>query len=640
MSFFSKPLDTALVFLSGFFFSVLLLPSFAWSAPQIIIQTPSSNETIDGKEVLLLSGEINDLRGLKSLKIFLNDLPLDEHTTRGIVVTGKDKKHIKSLGGISVWPFKIKIPTRALKKGANVIRLTATNLEAQRADIARDFIYKPSQASIYVVSIGVNQYKDSKIPALNYAENDARAFAEYFSEDVGLSPSNITLLVGEEAHQRNIKKVLGTTLKRQATANDQVILYFAGHGAPEPEPSTENADGLEKYLLPFDTNLDSLYSSAIPMREIQYLIQRFSSERVVLVLDTCFSGDAGGSGRTINFKTLGLRSGIISTDFYKKMSQGKGKMILTASGGNQLSHELDEFEHGAFTYYLLEAMKGNGDNDNDGIVTVNEAYQYVSNAVPKVTSQNQFPQLFGGGGSVVLGKSNQTKVAMNLPTRHFKGGRLIVQVKPAEAEILIDGVSRGQGPIMNTVLSEGSYNVRVRMNNYISQSKDIMIGKSSLNQLEFELEKPEADDAIIPPPSVFKALEMREKKIQAEMEETERLKKEAKILKAKLEESLKAAHDNQLKLGQQKRDEMEETERLKKEAKILKAELEESVRAAHDSQLKLGLQKRAEIEETERLKNEAKKLKAELEKTLKAAQENQFNFGSKKIDDDFIAPPP
>ena len=85
---------------------------------------------------------------------------------------------------------------------------------------------------------------------------------------------------------------------------------------------------------------------------------------------------------------------------------------------------------------------------------------------------------------------------------------------------------------------------------------------------------------------------------------------------------------------------MEDTERLKKEAKILKAKLEESLKAAHDNQLKLGLQNRAEMEDTERLKNEAKILKAELEKTLKAAQENQFNFGPKKIDDDFIAPPP
>ena len=100
----------------------------------------------------------------------------------------------------------------------------------------------------------------------------------------------------------------------------------------------------------------------------------------------------------------------------------------------------------------------------------------------------------------MLGKSTRTEVAMNLPSRNFNGGRLIIQVKPPEAEILIDGVSRGQGPIMNTVLSKGSYNVRVRMESFMSQSKTIMIGKSSLTQLKFGLIKPEEDDFITPPP--------------------------------------------------------------------------------------------------------------------------------------------
>ena len=100
----------------------------------------------------------------------------------------------------------------------------------------------------------------------------------------------------------------------------------------------------------------------------------------------------------------------------------------------------------------------------------------------------------------MLGKSKRTEVAMNLPNRNFNGGRLIIQVKPPEAEILIDGVSRGQGPIMNTVLSKGSYNVRIRMESFMSQSKTIMIGQSSLTQLKFGLIKPEEDDFITPPP--------------------------------------------------------------------------------------------------------------------------------------------
>jgi len=49
-------------------------------------------------------------------------------------------------------------------------------------------------------------------------------------------------------------------------------------------------------------------------------------------------------------------------------------------------------------------------------------------------------------------------------------------------------------------LSEGSYSVRVRMKSFMSQSKTVMIGKSSLTQLKFGLIKPEEDDFITPPP--------------------------------------------------------------------------------------------------------------------------------------------
>ena len=40
--------------------------------------------------------------------------------------------------------------------------------------------------------------------------------------------------------------------------------------------------------------------------------------------------------------------------------------------------------HGVFTYYLLDGLKGKADLDADGIITVDEAYTYVSKKVPEV----------------------------------------------------------------------------------------------------------------------------------------------------------------------------------------------------------------------------------------------------------------
>jgi len=66
-------------------------------------------------------------------------------------------------------------------------------------------------------------------------------------------------------------------------------------------------------------------------------------------------------------------------------------VIITASAANELSEEKDDLQHGVFSYYLLEALKGAADTDCDGAVTVDEAYRYVSEKVPPATNQEQHP---------------------------------------------------------------------------------------------------------------------------------------------------------------------------------------------------------------------------------------------------------
>jgi uncharacterized caspase-like protein len=145
-------------------------------------------------------------------------------------------------------------------------------------------------------------------------------------------------------------------------------------------------DGLEKYLLPHDTEPNDLYSSAIPMREIAYIFERIRSERLVFIADACYSGASGG--RTVN--VTGMRSGL-HDGFLDRIAGGKGKVILSASAANEVSVEKDEFKHGVFTYYLLEGLNGGADADGDGAVTMDEVYRYVSEKVPRATGQEQHP---------------------------------------------------------------------------------------------------------------------------------------------------------------------------------------------------------------------------------------------------------
>ena len=64
---------------------------------------------------------------------------------------------------------------------------------------------------------------------------------------------------------------------------------------------------------------------------------------------------------------------------------------MTASSANEVSCEKEELHHGVFTYFLLEGLRGKADADQDGQITVDEAYAYVAQKVPQATGQEQHP---------------------------------------------------------------------------------------------------------------------------------------------------------------------------------------------------------------------------------------------------------
>jgi uncharacterized caspase-like protein len=229
--------------------------------------------------------------------------------------------------------------------------------------------------------------------------NDARAFYDYLVKTTQIPRENVTLLLNNEASLSNLRSSLGTQLKNKAGTEDMVILYFAGHGATEKDVMSPDGDGLEKYLLPFDADPKDLYASALPMREISYILQRIRSERLVFIIDSCYSGASGG--RTV--RTDGTRASI-SDRFLDRVVSGRGTIILTASGANEVSVEKDDLRHGVFTYFLLDGLEGKADIDRDGLITVDEAYDYVSKNVPKATGQEQHPVKKGAvEGHLILG---------------------------------------------------------------------------------------------------------------------------------------------------------------------------------------------------------------------------------------------
>jgi len=340
--------------------------------PVILVVSPREGWETEATAVAL-SGVIQDDQGLEALEISINDEKLKTYWVGVDPSTGQEAaKRLE---------FQERVP---LRKGENRIKINAVDVEGFFAEKIVSVRSVEKKRNVWAVVIGINGYPN--IRRLKYAVNDAMAFCNHLVEYNQVPKENVVLLLDEEANLTRLRSALGVYLKNEASKEDMVIIYFAGHGATEREATSPDGDGLEKYLLPYDVDPKELYATAMPMEEISRLFSRIRSDRLVFIVDTCYSGASGG--RTIS--VTDIRAGI-SDGFLDRITGGKGKIILTASGANEVSAESDELQHGIFTHFLIKGLQGQADSDGDGLITVDEVYTYVSKQVPQATNQEQHP---------------------------------------------------------------------------------------------------------------------------------------------------------------------------------------------------------------------------------------------------------
>jgi hypothetical protein len=235
----------------------------------------------------------------------------------------------------------------------------------------------------YAVVIGVSEYSSNGIPNLRFASADAQAFHDFLrSEQAGPFPEeNILFLKDGAATAQAIREAMFVFLQR-AEYNDLVLIYFAGHGAPDPNMP----DNL--YLLPTDADVNALASTAFPMWDVKTALRRqIRAERVIVIADACHSG--------------GTRQGVDNptNSSFATLFEPSRRLTLTAAGDNELSLEDTRWGggHGVFTHHILEGLRGAADADGNGIVTFDEVAAYVTAQVSRATEGRQNPQRSGLG---------------------------------------------------------------------------------------------------------------------------------------------------------------------------------------------------------------------------------------------------
>ena len=79
--------------------------------------------------------------------------------------------------------------------------------------------------------IGINKYQDTAFQPLQFAENDARALAQWLVNSRGgnWNPSDVQLLLGEQATLKLTETLISQSCLSVADQDDLVFIYFAGH---------------------------------------------------------------------------------------------------------------------------------------------------------------------------------------------------------------------------------------------------------------------------------------------------------------------------------------------------------------------------------------------------------------------------
>ncbi len=243
----------------------------------------------------------------------------------------------------------------------------------------------------FAVIIGIANYENENIN-LNYANRDARVFAEYLQSKAGgtIPSENIRLLIDTVATTAAIYNALNWLRDKCELSKIEdngkpckVYFYFSGHGDVETDTKANLG-----FLIAYNTPANNYINNAVRIEDLNNYAHTLSVDlnaNVVIITDACHSGKLAGSDNKGSF-LIG-----------KELSTAKEKEIRIAScDPNELSNEDERWGggRGVFSYYLINGLKGLADKNKDNFVTLNEIKTYVDSSIAAdpVLKENKLKQ--------------------------------------------------------------------------------------------------------------------------------------------------------------------------------------------------------------------------------------------------------
>jgi len=258
------------------------------------------------------------------------------------------------------------VPLEETADHINKIEVTAAGKKCSKP---LKVLYSAGKPNLHILAIGTSL-------DLQFPKKDAADFAELFKSQAGpekdklFGSVEVRKLIGAEASTNAIKESIERYRYDFKSGSigprDVMLIFISSHGFIYQD----------KFRIQGDDYKDIYKETySVAFEEITSRLKEVQCKKLIF-LDACFSGGAKANVADINNAIAEMNK------------QGEGVTTFSSSSNDEYSYEDVKWQNGAFTYSIKEALaKGKADNDGNGIVTINELYEYVSGNVPKIVSE-------------------------------------------------------------------------------------------------------------------------------------------------------------------------------------------------------------------------------------------------------------
>jgi Caspase domain len=217
--------------------------------------------------------------------------------------------------------------------------------------------------------VATDEYGDPKLTSLSAPATDARVLAEVL-QDEAVGGFGVKTVFNRPSHEVElaIAEFFGA-----GKYGDTLLAHFSCHGVKSPSG--------ELFFATTNTDLSDTFKlkvTGVPSALVRDAMEESRASLILCLVDCCYSG-----------AFVKLAKAADTVDLTERLG-GKGRAVITASTSLQLALDGEE-EPSLFTHAVIDGLRsGDADRDLDGLVSLDELYNYVHERVTSL-NPNQTP---------------------------------------------------------------------------------------------------------------------------------------------------------------------------------------------------------------------------------------------------------